>query len=90
MAWGPVFVALVLFSGYEFLHVKWQEFLYIDDEKIIPTWLHLASGLYLAGLGVGVLGLTVMAVLYVNPGFLARRDIPAVIRALAQLFSRRR
>jgi hypothetical protein len=41
IAWGPAFIAIVLLSGYELLHVKWQEFIYIDDEKPIRlefTW----------------------------------------------------
>src|SRR6266436_26271 len=65
MAWGPTLMALVLFSGYEFLHVAWQKFLYVDDNRNIPTSLHLASSSYLVGLGVGVLGLAFVAIRYV-------------------------
>ncbi len=65
MAWAPAFIALAQISTYEFLHVKWQEFIYIDDNKNIPTLLHVASGLYFIGLGAGVLGLAYMAVRYV-------------------------
>jgi hypothetical protein len=65
MAWGPVLVALILFSGYESLHVGWQEFLYVDDNKNIPAQLHLAKDLYHIGLGFGVLGLAFMTVRYI-------------------------
>jgi hypothetical protein len=65
MAWPPAFMALVLISGYEFLHVAWQKFIYIDDNKKIPTSLHLASGSYLVALGVGALGLAFLAIRYV-------------------------
>ncbi len=66
IAWGPAFIALVLFSGYELLHVWWgPEFMYVDDNKAIPTRIDVAHDLYLAGLGVGVLGLVIMAVRYV-------------------------
>lgn len=58
--WGPVFAALTLFSGYETLHVKWQEFLYVDDNKSVPTGLHLAHDFYLLGFCVGLLGLAVV------------------------------
>ena len=61
----PLFVALVLFSGYEILHVKWAEFIYIDDNKNIPTRLHVVSELYHIGFGVGILGLVVMAARFI-------------------------
>jgi len=66
IAWTPVFVALVLFSGYEHLHVKYQEFLYVDDNKDIPTSLHLVNDLYLIGLGLGLLGLALVFVRYLR------------------------
>jgi hypothetical protein len=66
IAWGPALIALVLFSGYELLHLWWgPEFILVDDEKPIPTRLNVAHDLYLIGLGVGVLGLGIMAVRYV-------------------------
>jgi len=65
MAWGPVFVALILFSGYESLHVGWQEFLYVDDYKSIPDRLHLAKDSYHFGLGLGALGLAFITVRYI-------------------------
>ena len=65
MAWGPALIALILFSGYEVLHVWWAEFIYIDDEKPIPTGIYVAHDLYFIGLGVGVLVLAFMAVRYV-------------------------
>jgi hypothetical protein len=66
IAWGPALISLVLFSGYELLHLWWgPEFIYVDDNKTIPIRFNVAHDLYLVGLGVGVLGLTLMAVRYV-------------------------
>jgi len=64
-AWGPALIALVLFSGYQVLHVSWAIFSYIGDERPIPARIYVARDLYLIGLGVGLLGLAIMAVHYV-------------------------
>jgi len=65
IAWGPALIALLLFSGYELLHVWWAEFIYIDDNKPMPTGIYIARDLYLIGLCAGVLGLAFMAVRYI-------------------------
>ena len=66
IAWGPALIALVLFSGYELVHLWWgPEFTYVDDDKPIPTRFNVAHDLYMIGLGAGILGLIIVAVRYV-------------------------
>jgi hypothetical protein len=56
IAWVPAFVVLIMFSGYELWQVWGQVFIYVDDDRHIPTWLHLTADLCLIGFAVGILG----------------------------------
>ena len=66
IAWIPAFVALIMFSGYELWQVWGQVFIYVDDDRDVPTWLHLTKDLCLIGLALGILGLVVISLRWAN------------------------
>jgi hypothetical protein len=69
LAWIPAFAALMIFSVYELWQASGQMFIYVDDGRDVPTWLHVTKDFGLIGLAVGVLGPVVISLRWANSKF---------------------
>jgi hypothetical protein len=56
----------MIFSVYELWQASGQMFIYVDDGRDVPTWLHVTKDFGLIGLAVGVLGPVVISLRWAN------------------------